>query len=212
VPPAIRRPPIPSHGFGRESGNAIVAAGIAGAVSFARLFIAQPDLLSRFALGHGLATGGPRTHCQGGGLRLQPITRSGPAPRVNSSAGLGQTSREQFLGSAPPGNRGNRRRAGRRRGPRQCVIFITIMTTQKGHRNAFCKRPGCALLGVPGAAGYGRPITAKRAGQRWDFQLNPRTAADRAAPSHRTSERHRLFHPPHRRAINPGNTDFFTHL
>ena len=66
MPPAIRRPLIPSHGFGRESGHAIVATGIAGAVSFARLFIAHRDLVSRFALGHGLATSGPRTHSRGG--------------------------------------------------------------------------------------------------------------------------------------------------
>ena len=59
-------PLIPSHGFGRESGHAIDATGIAGAASFARLFIAHPGLVSQFALGHGLATSDPRTHSRGG--------------------------------------------------------------------------------------------------------------------------------------------------
>ncbi len=53
---------IANHGFGRESGNAIIGAGIADAVSFSRLFIANPDLVSRFALGHELAASDPATH------------------------------------------------------------------------------------------------------------------------------------------------------
>jgi len=47
----LRAPLIANHGFGQETGNAIVEAGMADAVSFARLFIANPDLVSRFALG-----------------------------------------------------------------------------------------------------------------------------------------------------------------
>ena len=38
----------------------------ADAVSFSRLFIANPDLVSRFALGHELATGDRSTHYSGG--------------------------------------------------------------------------------------------------------------------------------------------------
>ena len=41
-------------------------AGIADAVSFARRFIANPDLVSRFALGGGLAASDRSTHYRGG--------------------------------------------------------------------------------------------------------------------------------------------------
>lgn len=57
---------IANHGFDRETGNAIIEAGIADAVSFARLFIANPDLVSRFALGHEPAAGDRRTYYSGG--------------------------------------------------------------------------------------------------------------------------------------------------
>lgn len=40
--------------------------GIAEAVSVSRLFIANPDLVSRFALGQGLAGSDPGTHYSGG--------------------------------------------------------------------------------------------------------------------------------------------------
>jgi len=59
-------PVIANHGFNSESGNAVVEGGIADAVSFARLFVANPDLVSRFALGHPLAVGDPSTHYSGG--------------------------------------------------------------------------------------------------------------------------------------------------
>ncbi len=59
-------PLIANHGFDRETGNAIVEAGLADAVSFGRLFVANPDLVSRFALGHAPATGDRRTHYTGG--------------------------------------------------------------------------------------------------------------------------------------------------
>jgi N-ethylmaleimide reductase len=59
-------PLIANHGFTRETGNAIVEAGAADAVSFSRLFIANPDLVSRFALGHELAASDRGTHYSGG--------------------------------------------------------------------------------------------------------------------------------------------------
>ena len=59
-------PVIANHGFDRTTGNAIIEAGIADAVSYARAFIANPDLVSRFALGHDLAAGDPGTYYTGG--------------------------------------------------------------------------------------------------------------------------------------------------
>ncbi|GAA4637375.1 alkene reductase [Actinoallomurus vinaceus] len=59
-------PLIANHGFDGETGDAIVEAGIADAVSFARLFIANPDLVGRFALGHETAGSDPDTHYSGG--------------------------------------------------------------------------------------------------------------------------------------------------
>ncbi len=59
-------PLIANHGFDRASGNAVVEAGLADAVSFGRLFIANPDLVSRFALGHPTAAGDRATHYTGG--------------------------------------------------------------------------------------------------------------------------------------------------
>jgi N-ethylmaleimide reductase len=59
-------PLIANHGFSRETGNAIAGAGIADAVSFGQLFIANPDLVSRFALGGELATSDRSTHYRGG--------------------------------------------------------------------------------------------------------------------------------------------------
>jgi N-ethylmaleimide reductase len=61
-----RGPLIANHGFGCETGNAIIEADMADAVSYSRLFIANPDLVSRFALGHELAASDPRTHYRGG--------------------------------------------------------------------------------------------------------------------------------------------------
>jgi N-ethylmaleimide reductase len=59
-------PLIANHGFGRETGSAIIEAGAADAVSYSRLFIANPDLVSRFALGHELAVSDRGTHYFGG--------------------------------------------------------------------------------------------------------------------------------------------------
>ncbi|MEC3980567.1 alkene reductase [Amycolatopsis sp. H20-H5] len=58
-------PLIANNGFGRESGNAIIEAGIADAVSFAAHFIANPDLVTRFALGREPAAGDPATYYTG---------------------------------------------------------------------------------------------------------------------------------------------------
>ena len=75
-------PLIANHGFGRATGNAIVGAGIADAVSFARLFIANPDLVSRFALGGDLAASDRSTHYRGGAARLHRL------PDVGAFRGL----------------------------------------------------------------------------------------------------------------------------
>ncbi len=55
-------PLIVNHGFDRESGNAAVAAGLADAVSFGAHFIANPDLVHRFALERELSAGDPATY------------------------------------------------------------------------------------------------------------------------------------------------------
>ncbi|MEU4493738.1 alkene reductase [Streptomyces sp. NPDC023998] len=55
-------PLIANRGFGLESGNAIIEAGIADAVSFATHFIANPDLVTRFAMSRDLAAGDPDTY------------------------------------------------------------------------------------------------------------------------------------------------------
>ncbi|MFG2652250.1 alkene reductase [Streptomyces sp. NPDC048436] len=59
-------PLIANNGFDRESANALVDAGFADAVSFATHFVANPDLVSRFALGRELAAGDPALYYQGG--------------------------------------------------------------------------------------------------------------------------------------------------
>ncbi len=72
-------PLIANHGFGWGSGNAIVAAGIADAVSFGRLFIANPDLVTRFALGQELAAS-DRSTTTAAGPAATRTTRSGRHP------------------------------------------------------------------------------------------------------------------------------------
>ncbi|WP_328613744.1 alkene reductase [Amycolatopsis sp. NBC_00355] len=57
---------IVNNGFDRDSGDAVVEAGIADAVSYARHFVANPDLVTRFALGRELAAGDPVTYYGGG--------------------------------------------------------------------------------------------------------------------------------------------------
>ncbi|MCO6005981.1 alkene reductase [Actinoallomurus purpureus] len=79
-------PLIANHGYDRETGDAIVEAGIADAVSFARLFIANPDLVCRFALGRETAISDPATHYSGGARGyvdhpIWPGSRTPPVPR-----------------------------------------------------------------------------------------------------------------------------------
>ncbi|GGV46138.1 hypothetical protein GCM10010277_37590 [Streptomyces longisporoflavus] len=59
-------PLIANNGFDGDSANALVEAGLADAVSFATHFVANPDLVSRFALGRELADGDPATYYRGG--------------------------------------------------------------------------------------------------------------------------------------------------
>ncbi|BDM71596.1 alkene reductase [Streptomyces nigrescens] len=58
-------PFIANLGFDRDSGNALVEEGGADAVSYARHFIANPDLVTRFALDRELAAGDPSTYYTG---------------------------------------------------------------------------------------------------------------------------------------------------
>ncbi|MEW1751687.1 alkene reductase [Streptomyces angustmyceticus] len=59
-------PMIANNGFDRESANALIESGDADAVSFATHFIANPDLVTRFALGRSLAVGDRDTYYAGG--------------------------------------------------------------------------------------------------------------------------------------------------
>jgi 2,4-dienoyl-CoA reductase-like NADH-dependent reductase (Old Yellow Enzyme family) len=46
---------VANEGFDLASGNAVLAAGDADAVAYGKLFIANPDLPQRFAVGAGLS-------------------------------------------------------------------------------------------------------------------------------------------------------------
>ncbi|MFI9270906.1 alkene reductase [Kitasatospora sp. NPDC052896] len=61
-------PLIANNGFDRESANAAIEAGTSDAVSFATHFIANPDLVTRFAQGRELAAGDPGTYYGGGAV------------------------------------------------------------------------------------------------------------------------------------------------
>jgi N-ethylmaleimide reductase len=89
-------PVVANHGFARETGNAIIEAGAADAVSFSRLFIANPDLVSRFALGHELAVSDRGTHYAGGarGYVDYPVW-PGPVPAGARTAGFGRLLRHE---------------------------------------------------------------------------------------------------------------------
>ncbi|MDF3288107.1 alkene reductase [Streptomyces silvisoli] len=63
---AFHGPLIANNGFDRESANAVIEAGTADAVSFATHFIANPDLVARFATGHDLAVADRDTYYTGG--------------------------------------------------------------------------------------------------------------------------------------------------
>lgn len=74
-------PLVANLGFDRESGNAAVARGAADAVSFGTAFVANPDLVERFALGRELAAGNPATYYAGGaeGYADYPASTTGSA-------------------------------------------------------------------------------------------------------------------------------------
>lgn len=80
---------IANNGFVRETGNAIIAASIADAVSFASLFIANPDLVSRFALHQELATSDRSTRYSGGarGYIDYPVWSGGLPCRGDADSG-----------------------------------------------------------------------------------------------------------------------------
>ncbi|MFE9425425.1 alkene reductase [Kitasatospora sp. NPDC006697] len=59
-------PLIANLGFDGETGNAVIESGLADAVSYATHFIANPDLVTRLALGLALTPSDPATHYQGG--------------------------------------------------------------------------------------------------------------------------------------------------
>ncbi|GAA2667199.1 alkene reductase [Streptomyces lunalinharesii] len=59
-------PIVANVGFNRSSGNAIIEQGVASAVSFGAPFIANPDLVDRFAGGHRLADGDRASFYAGG--------------------------------------------------------------------------------------------------------------------------------------------------
>ncbi|NEW69377.1 alkene reductase [Streptomyces rapamycinicus] len=76
-------PLIANHGFDRETGNAVIGAGLADAVSYATHFVANPDLVTRFALDRELAAGDPGTYYTGGagGYVDYPASRWGDGVR-----------------------------------------------------------------------------------------------------------------------------------
>jgi 2,4-dienoyl-CoA reductase-like NADH-dependent reductase (Old Yellow Enzyme family) len=57
---------IVNESYGFEEASRVVASGAAAAVSFGRLFIANPDLVARFRTGAPLAKFDPRTLYAGG--------------------------------------------------------------------------------------------------------------------------------------------------
>ncbi|WP_241968626.1 alkene reductase [Streptomyces sp. ICBB 8177] len=59
-------PLIANNGFDRGSGNAAIESGVADAVSFGRYFVANPDLVTRFAFGRSPEPGDPGTYYGGG--------------------------------------------------------------------------------------------------------------------------------------------------
>ncbi|MGA4541376.1 alkene reductase [Uniformispora flossi] len=59
-------PVLVNNGFDRASGNAALEAGIADAVAYGAGFIANPDLVTRFALDRAPAAGDPATFYVGG--------------------------------------------------------------------------------------------------------------------------------------------------
>jgi N-ethylmaleimide reductase len=68
--PVVRRrfrgPLIVNGGYDKDSANAVIAAGAADLVAFAALFIANPDLVTRFRRDASLNPPDPATFHQGG--------------------------------------------------------------------------------------------------------------------------------------------------
>lgn len=88
---------VANGGFSWKSGNAIVASGDADLVSFAKPYIANPDLVERFANSVALTEGNPETYYRGGvsGYIDYPRAVSGPslrppAPRAADSRSRGR--------------------------------------------------------------------------------------------------------------------------
>ncbi|MER6841526.1 alkene reductase [Streptomyces platensis] len=78
-------PLIANNGFDRASGNAVIEAGIADAVSFGTHFIANPDLVTRFALCQVPAVSDPATYYTGGAEGYVDHVASGGSARVVES-------------------------------------------------------------------------------------------------------------------------------
>ncbi|QYN18712.1 alkene reductase [Amycolatopsis sp. DSM 110486] len=64
--PRYRGTLVANAGMDQESGNLVITEGLADLVSFAQLFIANPDLPTRFERGHPLAVADRETFYQGG--------------------------------------------------------------------------------------------------------------------------------------------------
>ncbi|GAA5612686.1 alkene reductase [Streptomyces platensis] len=80
-------PLVANNGFDRESGNAVIEAGIADAVSFGTHFIANPDLVTRFALRRAPAVSDPATYYTGGAEGyVDHIPSGSPARAVEALA------------------------------------------------------------------------------------------------------------------------------
>ena len=220
MPPAIRRFPDSQPRLRLRRRQRDHRGGIAGAVPFARLFIAHPHLLSRFALGSagsrwvtGWLPAVPRTHSRGGAPAI-PITRSGPAPRLNSRGRLGQPCREQFRGSAQPGNR----KTGGCGAPPQMTSDSDLDHYHDRTKRPQKRIPQEARLCPSGRPGSGRfrpadngPVTGRRAGQRrvpgqthgrrptgQHPRISPLSAAVciRPPPAGRRAGRDRCIYPP----------------
>lgn len=95
-------PLIVNNGFDRDSGNAVVEAGIADAVSYARHFVANPDLVTRFALGRDLAMRRPGDVLRRRGRRI-PVSRLITPPDTR-----GPARSRPARGSGTAARRGNR--------------------------------------------------------------------------------------------------------
>lgn len=71
---------IANVGFTQDSANAIIAGGLADAVSFGELYIGNPDLVERFAEHAQLASSDPATHFSGHADGYLDYPAMNPAP------------------------------------------------------------------------------------------------------------------------------------